>query len=316
MTPWLQSEFGQQAVAIALVDRQQVKYHLHGLADVALQTAVTKNTRFEIGSISKPLTALAALGLVQGGRWQLQQPVAALTALSQLKKHQYSLADLLTHRSGLSRLPANMPLYNAVNPYAGYTEAALLDAAASADLDPNGFSYSNFGYGLLGVLIAHQLQQPYTAVMRQHVFTPLNMTTAAVQCSGSQLADLATGYAINDVAVAHWQFDSMAGAGAVVASVEDMAAMLQTIFAAGEDNAIIKRWLEPITTDNGVAMTPGWMLENDIRWHAGQTGGFSSFVGFDPASKLGIVILSNVAVPATAAGFTLLQQWRAAQQQE
>lgn len=303
-------------MAIALVHDQQVQYRLHGLADVATQTAVTNTTRFEIGSISKPLTALAALTLVQSGRWQLQQPVAMLSELTQLEQHRYSLTDLLTHRSGLSRLPANMPLDNAIDPYTGYTEAALFDAVASADFGQKVFRYSNFGYGLLGVLVAKQLRQPYAEVMRQRVFTPLNMTTAAIQHSGSEFTDLATGYAINDAAVAHWQFDSMAGAGAVVASVEDMAAMLQAIFAASEDNAAIKRWLEPITADTDVAMTPGWMLENDVRWHAGQTGGFSSFVGFDPARKLGIVILSNIAVPVTAAGFTLLQQWGAAQQQE
>lgn len=293
-----------------------MEYHLHGLVEVAKQTAVTSRTRFEIGSVSKPLTALAALTLVQSGQWQLQQPVATLTPLSSLKTHQYSLADLLTHRSGLPRLPGNMPLDNAVDPYAGYTEGDLFAAAQNTEFGSNSFSYSNFGYGLVGALLAHHLQQPFAEVMQQRVFTLLKMKTAAIQYSGGQFADLATGYAVNDAPVAHWQFDSMAGAGAVIASIEDMAAMLQSIFAADKHDALIKRWLEPLTEDADVAMTAGWMLENDIRWHAGQTGGFTSFVGFDPTREVGIVILTNMAVPVTTAGFTLLQQWGAAQQQE
>lgn len=81
---WLKQEFGQHGVAIALIDGQQVQYQLHGLADTQQQAtgqAVDRQTLFEIGSVSKPLTALAVLSLVQQGRWHLDRPLAQTAPL-------------------------------------------------------------------------------------------------------------------------------------------------------------------------------------------------------------------------------------------
>ncbi len=296
-------------MAIALVHDQQVEYHLHGLADVATESRLTKDTLFEIGSISKPLTALAALGQVQAGRWQLMQSVSQQFNLPQLAEHRYTLAALLTHRSGLPRLPANMPLHDLTNPYAGYAEPQLLEALASTRFDPQVFSYSNYGYGLVGYLLSQTLQQSYADIMQQAVFLPLGMSAARIQQPGVSFARLASGYAITGDNMANWQFDSLAGAGAVIATVEDMAIMLRTVFAQAEHNELLRQWLTVLTEQEGTVMTPGWMQQQNVLWHAGQTGGFASLVAFDPQQKMGIVILTNVAIPVTSQGFLLLQQW-------
>ena len=155
-----------------------MEYHLHGLADIENNTAVTAKTLFEIGSVTKPLVALAALRQVQAGHWQLQQPVSTLTDTPELATHSYTLADLLTHRSGLPRLPGNFvteltnegdPAASATrtaNPYARYDSKALLAAAGSQEFSDRHYSYSNYGYGLLGYLLAQQ-QQKLDAVLQE-----------------------------------------------------------------------------------------------------------------------------------------------------
>lgn len=299
---------------------------MHGLADVATAAPVTPHTLFEIGSVSKPLTALAVLSQVQNGRWQLTQSMAEQTALPELASHTYTLAELLTHRSGLPRLPANMSLTDLRNPYATYDDTLLQAALANTEFPEEGFSYSNFGYGLLGWLLQQSLQQPYAEVMQQQVFQPLGMQHAAVQTpehepaaplqdgstTDNNLNKLATGYAISGDAVEHWQFDSLAGAGAVVANIEDMATMLTTLFQQTAHSALLQQWLTPLPTTGEPRMTPGWMLsQQDWLWHAGQTAGFCSLVVFDPKQQKGLVILTNIAVPVTTQGFALFKQWLA-----
>lgn len=306
---WLNAEFGQHAVAIALVRNQQVDYHLHGLADVTTNTRLTEDTLFEIGSVSKPLTALAVLIQVQAGRWQLEQSLAQQVNLPQLAQHRYTLAALLTHRSGLPRLPANLVLDDISNPYAGYTEQQLLTALADTAFSSPTFSYSNFGYGLLGFLLQHGLQRDFASIMQQQVFTPLGMKTAAVQSPGQAFAKLANGYAITGEKTPNWQFDSLAGAGGVIASINDMAALLQAVFAQTEHNTLFRQWLTVLPSNDEPKMTAGWMQQENLLWHAGQTGGFTSLVAFDAEQKLGIVILSNIAIPVTTQGFVLLKQW-------
>lgn len=309
-------------MAIALVDGQQVKYQLHGLADTqpqAASQAVDRQTLFEIGSVTKPLTALAVLSLVQQGRWQLDRPLAQQFARPELAKHQYSLADLLTHRSGLPRLPANLPLDDLRNPYASYHDNQLRAALTTTDFTERQFGYSNYGYGLLGWLLATELKQSYAELMQQRVFQPLAMPTAKVQLSlpehtGTAPAwpKLARGYAINGEQVANWQFDSLAGAGAVIASIEDMAGMLKHIFATANTDPLLQLWLTPLPLSDQPAMTPGWMLTTKgWHWHAGQTAGFSSLVVFDPTQQKGLVILSNIALPITEQGMALFADWLA-----
>ncbi len=307
---WLNSEFGQHGVAIAWVEGKQVRYQLHGLANVTQAQAISQSTLFEIGSITKPLTALAIIKQLQQGQWQLNSTLAEQGGLKELASHQYTLADLLTHRSGLPRLPANLPLDNLANPYAQYDEAALKTALSSTAFSDNSFSYSNFGYGLLGYLAAQRAKQPYAKLMQQQVLAPLGMSTAAVQMRGQQFNKLATGYAVSHEAVPHWQFDSLAGAGAVVASIEDMAMLLSHIFQHGSQDAALTQWLSPLPTADQPAMTPGWMLsEQQWRWHNGQTAGFASFMVFDLTRQKGLVILTNIAMPVTREGFSLFNEW-------
>ncbi len=285
-----------------------MQYLLHGKADLANQLPLTAQTLFEIGSISKPLTALAALKQVQAGHWQLDRPLSAQFGLQQLAKHHYSLAQLITHQSGLPRLPANMPLDDLTNPYAGYSKEDLLAALASTDFEQQVFSYSNYGYGLLGFLLEQTQQQPFATIMQQQVFTPMGMKSAAVQTPGGRFKPLATGHAISQQVVSHWQFDSLAGAGAVLASIEDMAQLLRQLFASADSDPVLQQWLTVISSSGQPQMTPGWMQHNDWLWHNGQTAGFSSMLVFDPWQKQGLVLLSNLAMPMTEQSFSLFAQ--------
>lgn len=312
-------------MAIALVSGQDVIYQLHGHANLAGKEAANQGTLFEIGSVSKPLTALAVLAQVQAGHWQLDQPLAAQFPISDLTTHQYTLADLLTHRSGLPRLPANLPLDDLRNPYAGYHEKHLLAALSDNELVGKAtvqpFNYSNYGYGLLGWLLATSQQQSYANVMQQHVFPRLGMLTAQVATSNAArdpadaattqpIAGLAQGYAIDGTPVDHWQFDSLAGAGAVVASITDMAAMLHNIFANATHDTLLQHWLTNLTAADAPVMTPGWMrTEQGWFWHAGQTAGFSSVVIFDTQQQKGLVILTNIGIPVTEQGLALFRDW-------
>ncbi|MCC5452711.1 beta-lactamase family protein [Rheinheimera sp. UJ51] len=312
MSEWLSAEFGQHGVAIAWVDGQAVRYQLHGQANVAKQQAVSQNTMFEIGSITKPLTALAIIKQLQQGKWQLDTPLAQQSPLPELATHRYSLAELLTHRSGLPRLPANLPLDDLSNPYASYDEAALKAALAKTEFAEKAFGYSNFGYGLLGYLAGQQAKMPYASVMLQQVLQPLGMKTAGVQTGKQSYKDLASGYAISADTVPNWQFDSLAGAGAVVASIEDMATMLRHIFQHHAKDKALQQWLTALPTAEQPAMTPGWMLtEQQWLWHNGQTAGFFSLVIFDLKTEKGLVLLTNIAIPVTEQGFALFNEWLA-----
>lgn len=295
-----------------------MQYFLHGLADISAGQAVSADTLFEIGSVTKPLLALAALELVQNGVWQLDKPINQQTENTAFANHSYTLADLITHQSGLPRLPDNLTAeptlankFDVKNPYAEYNKSLLLSAAANQRLDTRTFRYSNYGYGLLGYLLAEAQNQSLDQIMRQQVFLPLGMNTAVLQRSGSVYSNLAKGYAIDGQQVSNWQFDALAGAGATLASITDMAMLLKKLLSSSDNNSVIRQWLQPINLDGAMQMTAGWMQQDGVLWHAGQTGGFCSVVAFNLSNQTGIVILTNLARPVTTEGFELLKQLQA-----
>jgi hypothetical protein len=119
-------------------------------------------------------------------------------------------------------------------------------------------------------------------------------------------ARLAVGHGANLEPVSNWDLTALAGAGALRSSANDMltfiAAYLGSVntplAAAMAEQLSIRR---PAGA-NGMEIAYGWFIQtkngNSIIWHNGGTGGYRSFIGFDPKAKRGVVVLSNHSSPA------------------
>jgi CubicO group peptidase (beta-lactamase class C family) len=133
-----------------------------GTAEGVWSRGVPGDAVFEIGSISKTFTATLLASLVADGVVAYDEPVARhLPVKPPVKGRQITFEDLATHHSGLPRLPGGM-LASAFtrerhDPYASFDDARLQRAIAeTAPKRAPGekFTYSNYGYGLLGCALA------------------------------------------------------------------------------------------------------------------------------------------------------------------
>ncbi len=158
-----------------------------GLADRAVGTPVTLDTKFRLGSMNKMFTAVATLQLVQAGKLSLDgsvgqylpnypNPAIAKVTIRQLLTHTGGTGDIFgpefdQHRLALKTHDDYVRLYGARGP----------------DHPPGqGFSYSNYGFVLLGDIIEHVSGQSYYDYVNQHVFAP-----AGMRDSGSLPEDVA-----------------------------------------------------------------------------------------------------------------------------
>jgi len=307
-------------VAVAIISAGTTRFYLRGLADYQKSQVVSKSTLFEIGSVTKPLVGLLAALAVTKQQLTLNTSVASLLDHPDYQQHQYSLAKLLTHSSGLPRLPANLPLTDLTDPYANYSHADLMAALQQINPGEQQFEYSNFGFGLLAELLSQQQETSFAALIQQQVFKPLGMAASTVAITDGRYQGRAQGYQIDGTAVANWHFQALAGAGAVLSTIEDMALLVQNYLQASATQSDKHHATPALAAAMRLSVTPpaadptigfGWMLyPQGLVWHNGQTGGFNSFVGFAPAEQVGIVILSNSTIPVTPGGMTLLQQLR------
>ena len=248
---------------------------------------LTGDTEFEIGSITKVFTSLLLADMVQRGDVALADPVArylpAGTKVPERGERQITLVDLATHTSGLPRLPTNFQPKDPANPYADYTVEQLYSFLATYELPREigaSYEYSNLGGGLLGHVLARRAGMDYEALVRTRITNALGMTNTGVQLSADQRTRLAVGHNAQLSSVANWDFPTLAGAGALRSTTNDLLTFLEANLGT------LKSTLAPAMTSMltsrrptgtpGLEVALGWHVftrdGNDLVWHNGGNG--------------------------------------------
>jgi CubicO group peptidase (beta-lactamase class C family) len=226
-----------------------------------------------------------------------------------------TLRLLSSQRSGLPRLPSNMAPADPTNPYADYDERHLYQFLNGHTLirDPGAmYEYSNLGVGLLGFALARRAGASYEDLILRRIAAPLGLASTRVRLTPELSARLARGHQ-GEREVSNWDLDALAGAGALRSSAADMAAFLAAAMGLRRtplDSAF--RLTQEIQGDAGPGMRIGlgwhimWPDSAPAYWHNGGTGGYHSFIGFDPRRRFGVIVLSNSTQSIDDIGFHLL----------
>ncbi|MCY3637256.1 MAG: serine hydrolase [bacterium] len=282
------------------------------------------DTVFEIGSITKVFTSTALADLEMGSGVGLETPVQSVLGddvqMPTRNGTEITLGHLATHSSGLPRLPNNLAPVDWANPYASYTAERLYEFLADHELVRDigeSVGYSNLGYGLLGHALALSEGTDYEQVIALRILEPLGMADTAVKLTPPLQARLATGHGERLQPVANWDLAALAGAGALRSTVNDLATFLEANLGLRQTPlyAAMQRTHVPQASDPAMGMDLGlgWLIADiDGRrfvWHNGATGGYSSFIGFDPEAREGIVILSNSVISVDGLAQRLVTQY-------
>lgn len=307
-------------LAIAVVDGDGVVLTAgYGVANVETGTPVDADTEFYIASATKSFTALAIAAMARRGELALDVPLSAWigkTGLSPSLAESVSLADLLSHRSGLDNNPmAFRAAYS--GDHSPKVMQALVAATVQRDDTPHGvFRYSNASYNLATTLLEARTGRDWRAMVRDEVLAPAGMdhTTAWIsQVSADHV--LAAGHFGDGltprVSPLQKVDATMQSAGGLVSTAHDMARWLELQL---NDGAIDGRQVFPVgliasthrplvTQDaefgayhrNGYAL--GWQTgqygPDRLIHHFGNFSGSRAHVSFMPDRRLGVVVLVN-----------------------
>jgi len=276
---------------------------------------------FEIGSITKVFTASLLADMVARGEVGLDDPVAKFLPTTVLvparNGRQITLVDLATQSSGLPRLPGNLTPKDSNNPYADYTVDQLYAFLSGYELTRDigaKYEYSNLGVGLLGHALSLRARTSYEDLVTRRILRPLGMRETAITLTPALRKRIAPGHDAEGNVVANWDLPTLAGAGALRSTVNDML----TFLAANLDStgtplarALHQTHASRHGTDNP-NMTVGlaWHIlarpVGAIVWHNGGTGGYRSFIGFDQTRRIAVVVLTNVSASVDDIGFHTL----------
>lgn len=266
------------------------------------------DTVFEIGSITKVFTAILLADMVERGEVKLDDPISKFLPQSvkvpTRNGKEITLRDLATHTSGLPRLPSNFAPKDANNPYADYTVeqmyAFLSNYTLSRDIGVK-YEYSNYGAGLLGHILALKAGTDYETLVKTRICDQLTMRSTRIQLPPDLRARLATGHDGDLKVAANWDIPTLAGAGALRSTVNDLLKFLAANLGLTKTALFPALEKTHLAQQNagapGVEVGLGWHIYNkhgaQIVWHNGGTGGYHSFIGFDKKKRLGVAVLSN-----------------------
>jgi CubicO group peptidase (beta-lactamase class C family) len=297
-------------IVVGIIDPTGRRVVSYGKLDTGDSRVLDGDTVFEIGSVTKVFTSLLLSDMVQRGEVALTDPVAkylpAGTKVPQRNGKQITLLDLATHTSGLPTLPTNMQSRDEGNPYADYSVAQLDEFLSTYELPRDigsQYEYSNVGVGLLGRALANRAGMDYGDLVRARITGPLGMSSTRIDLSADMKVRLAIGHDSTLKPVANWDLPTLQGAGALRSTANDMLTFLAANmgFKHTKLDAAMSAMLN-VRRPTGYPsreIALGWHVdttddrENSIVWHNGGTGGYRAFIGFDPKTHIGVVVLAN-----------------------
>jgi D-alanyl-D-alanine-carboxypeptidase/D-alanyl-D-alanine-endopeptidase len=292
-------------IVVGVIEPKGTRVVAYGTLDQGDKRPLNGDTIFEIGSVTEVFTSLLLADMVQRGEVALSDPVAKYlpegVKVPERGGRRITLEDLATHTSGLPRLPSNLKPANPANPYADYSAERLYEFLSAYKMwrdIGSGFEYSNLGGGLLGHALARRAGMSYEALATSRIAQPLHMRSTRITLSAEMQVRLAVGHNAALAAVPNFDYQALAGTGALRSSANDLLVFVAANLGYAKSPlapamAAMLKVRRP-TTIPGTEMALGWVVASDgIVWRNGSTAGYRSFVGYDPKSRTGVAVLSN-----------------------
>jgi CubicO group peptidase (beta-lactamase class C family) len=291
-------------LVIGVSQNGERKFYSYGFADSATKKAFTSETTFEIGSITKTFTANLLFQLQAQGKMDLSLPLShylppGLNDSILQKINSYQVAS---HSSGLPRLPANLDkidAYTLMQPYRFYKREHLYAfIKGMKKINQGTYAYSNLGFGLLSTMAENVTGLSFESLLNNYIFQPLDMANSYVETKKNN-TDSATGYFYGKPAE-YWQFDCLAGAGAIKSTPNDLLDYLDAHIHSGDKvfSTVVYQVTQPVKpVSENMQIAYGWHTLDDLQhrvyWHNGGTYGFSTFAAFEPTTRTSLVLAAN-----------------------
>jgi serine beta-lactamase-like protein LACTB len=276
-----------------------------GLADVENSVPARADTVYRIGSIAKPITAVAVLQLFERGKLDLDAPIQTYVPSFPKKPWPITARELLAHQSGI-RHYRTMAEVNSTRHYTNLLDPLKAFANEPLLFEPGTrYSYSTYGYSLLGAAVEGASGMRFLDYIRANVLTPAQMKHTGADDVYRLVPHRAHGYrrtidgAIQNCALA--DTSNKIPGGGLLSTAGDLIRFVSAL----ERGELVK----PATRDlmftaqrtRDGSSTPyslGWSVSDEggrhMVGHAGSQQGVSAFLVILPAEDVSVAVLANL----------------------
>lgn len=295
---------GTGAAVIAVRGGQTIFRAAYGRANLELAVTMQPDMVFRLASLTKQITAVAILLLVEQGRLALDADISDLLPGYPRREQPVTVHHLLTHTSGVNSF--RDPDQTRSLPRRELSMAEMLTIAAEAPPESapgERFRYNDAGYNLLGAIIQQVSGQPYEQFLQGHIFGPLGMDRTYYEHPEQIIPGRVTGHQSGPYGIQNVQGVNLSlafAAGGLLSSLDDLARWHAALTA----NRLLRRETlalayTPATLNDGtpVGYGYGWHIRtyegHRLVEHGGEFAGFHNHAIRLPDDNAYVAVLTN-----------------------
>jgi len=309
------------SIVVGIITPNGTQVYEYGNISKANSTKVNGNTIFDTASITKTFTTTLLADMVKQGLVNLDDPIEMYlptnVKVPTYNGHEITLEDLATHTSGLSDFPAGWirnHIYSTRQVY-GFLSNATLQSEPGTKAN-----YSDFGMGLLGHILSLRAGVPYAQLVKDRILnvlgmdsTGIAMNSTAIILSDTLKSRLAKGHIGGKEVNLEFIPEAIQPAGALHSTANDLLKYLSanmglihtSINDILQETHLIRHEYSQAPSlhfDSNKSLSAsyvglGWFIDTnlgtEVMQHSGGIDGYSTFVGFNPTRKQGLVILCS-----------------------
>ncbi|MGI8788170.1 MAG: serine hydrolase domain-containing protein [Pyrinomonadaceae bacterium] len=288
-----------------LRDGKVIRASGYGFANLELQVPATKDTVYEIGSISKQFASEALMLLVEDGKVNLDDSINKYLPLNAPETWQkITVRNLLNHASGLKD-------WTEIKEFSyrrEYSAEEFIDLVKSAPLlfEPNStWSYSNTNLPLIGIIVERASGKTFEEFVNERIIKPLAFPSIRFKHQQDVVPNRATGYEWRNN---KWENGEpfrpkvIAASGGILANAVDLARWWEAVLQGRVvKQTSLNQMLMPVKLNDGRTVAHGFAFFIDsfnghkVIQHFGSTvGGFGSIVRYYPQEKVTVAVIGNL----------------------
>lgn len=266
-----------------------------GYADVEGNIKAKPETHYRIGSITKMFTTVLVLKAEEAGKLRLDQKLADF--YPQIKNSEkITLSMLLQHRSGIHNFTNNADYLSYNTKIISEPDLVKIIVDGGSDFEPDSKGdYSNSNFVLLTFILEKVNRIPFPKILEEQIVKPLSLKSTSIFTASDPIKGESFSYNYNGKWIKDVETDPSIplGAGAITSDVKDLNTFIYAVFSGKliSDESLEK--MMEIKEGFGRGMFSFPYYERKSYGHTGGIDGFRSFLGYFPADKLTVTVLSN-----------------------
>ena len=307
------AQSGAPALSVAVVlDNQLALTKGYGLADVEKKIPASDETVYRIASLTKSLTAIAVMQLVEQGKLDLDAPIQKYCPIFPEKQWPVTPRQLLIHFAGIRHNTWSET--RSTQHYASTDDAVTVFKDDALLFEPGTkYSYSTQGYVLLGCAIEGASGVPYFQYLTEHVLKPAGMTKTTLDDASLNIPNRAVGYrkGLFGLSWLAWlrgvheapphDTSIKVPAGGLLSTVGDMAHFAVAVMGGRlvQPDTLEKMWTKPKTRDGkesdyGSGFVIGEKNGQRRVYNDGSQAGTRTFLFLMPEKKYALCLMTNL----------------------